>query len=313
VRLVRRAEEFPFDVVERGSAATIGSYDGLHLGHRKLLDAVLSLARRDGLPSVVMSFEPMPREFFAAERPPARLMRFREKFDALKAAGVDVFFCPRFDAGMRAMTVDDFIRRLLVHAMNVRHLVIGDDFRFAARREGTAAELRRAGRALGFQVHQLPSVIVDGERVSSTAIREALAVGDLRRATRFLGRPYSMSGKVVRGENLGRKLGFPTANVHLRRRRSPVMGIFATRVRGLSSAPLDSVASVGTRPTFGGTKPLLEVHIFDFDETIYGRYIHVDFIARLRSEEKFDDEQALIEQMHRDAARARELLSEEKP
>lgn len=312
MRLVRTAAEFPFARVARGSVATIGSYDGLHLGHRKLLDTVLELARDDGLPSIVMSFEPTPREFFAAARPPARLMRFREKFDALAARGIDLFFCPRFDAHMRNLPVDAFIRQLLVHAMNVRHLVIGDDFRFAAGRQGTVDELRRAGRALGFEVHQLPSVVVDGERVSSTAIREALAAGEMSRAMRLLGRHYSMSGKVVRGDDLGKKLGFPTANVDLRRRRSPVMGIFATRVRGLSEKPLDSVASVGTRPTFGGTKPLLEVHIFDFDEQVYGRYIHVDFIARLRNEEKFADEQALIAQMHRDAARARKLLNEER-
>lgn len=311
MRLVRTAAEFPFDRVERGSVATIGSYDGLHLGHRKLLDTVLALASAEGLPSIVMSFEPTPSEFFSAARPPARLMRFREKFDALAAYGVDLFFCPRFDARMRNMAADAFIRELLVHAMNVRHFVIGDDFRFAAGRRGTVDELRRAGRALGFEVHQLPSVVVDGERVSSTAIREALGAGETERAARLLGRPYSMSGKVVRGDDLGKKLGFPTANVDLRRRRSPVLGIFATRVRGLSEQPLDSVASVGTRPTFGGTKPLLEVHIFDFDEQIYGRYIHVDFIARLRNEEKFENEQALVEQMHRDAARARQLLNED--
>lgn len=311
MRLVRTAGQFPFERVVGGSVATIGSYDGLHLGHQKLLDRVLVLARRHRLPSVVMSFEPTPKEFFAPARPPARLMRFREKFDALSQAGVDLFFCPRFDLGMRNMPAADFIRQLLVHAMNVRHLVIGDDFRFAAGRQGTVEELRRAGRALGFEVHQLPSVVVDGERVSSTAIREALWAGDMARATRLLGRPYSMSGKVVRGDGMGKKLGFPTANVDLRRRQSPVMGIFATRVRGLSKQPLDAVASVGTRPTFGGTKPLLEVHIFDFDEPIYGRYIHVDFVARLRNERKFDDAQALVEEMHRDAARARELLSEE--
>jgi riboflavin kinase/FMN adenylyltransferase len=311
VRLIRTAAGFPFARVERGSVATIGSYDGLHLGHRKLLDTVLGLAKNADLPSIIMSFEPTPGEFFAAGRPPARLMRFREKFDALATAGVDVFFCPRFDAQMRGMAPDAFIRRLLIHAMNIRHLVIGDDFRFAERRQGTVDQLRRAGRALGFEVHQQPSVILDGERVSSTAIREVLWRGEVGRATRLLGRHYGMSGKVVRGDNLGRKLGFPTANVDLRRRQSPVMGIFAARVRGLGEAPLNAVASVGTRPTFGGTKPLLEVHIFDFDEQIYGRYIHVDFIARLRNEEKFEDEQALIEQMHRDAQRARELLSEE--
>jgi riboflavin kinase / FMN adenylyltransferase len=310
VHLVRTAATFPFDRVVSGSVATIGSYDGLHLGHRQLLQSVLGLARENGLPSVVMSFEPTPREFFSATRPPARLMRFREKFDALAAAGIDIFYCPRFDRRMRSMPADTFIRQLLIQAMNLRHLVIGDDFRFAERREGSVLHLQRAGRALAFDVHQIPSVVVEGERVSSTAIREALWSGDLERAGRLLGRHYSMSGKVVRGDNLGKQLGFPTANVDLRRRQSPVMGIFAARVRGLGRKPLDAVASVGTRPTFGGTKPLLEVHIFDFDRGIYGSYIHVDFIARLRSEEKFANEQELIEQMHRDAARAKELLQQ---
>jgi riboflavin kinase/FMN adenylyltransferase len=313
VHLVRTAAGFPFARVAGGSVATIGSYDGLHLGHQQLLSKVLALSKAEGLPSIVMSFEPTPKEFFGGDRPPARLMRFREKFDALAAAGIDIFFCPCFDRHMRTVAADTFIRRLLVQAMNVRHLVIGDDFRFAEGRRGTAAQLQQAGRALSFEVHEMPSVVVDGERVSSTVIRDALWNGDMKRARRLLGRHYSMSGKVVRGDNLGRKLGFPTANVDLRRRQSPVMGIFAAQVRGLVAEPLDAVASVGTRPTFGGTKPLLEVHIFDFDRQIYGSYIQVDFIARLRSEEKFDDEKALIEQMHRDAARARELLNEERP
>jgi riboflavin kinase/FMN adenylyltransferase len=236
-------------------------------------------------------------------------MRFREKFEALAEAGVDIFFCPRFDDRMRCMAADTFIRQLLIHAMNVRRLVIGDDFRFAKGGRGTVEHLQRAGNALGFRITQVPSVIVDGERASSTAIRHALWEGDLARASRFLGRHYSMSGTVIRGDALGRALGFPTANVNLRRRQSPVMGIFAARVRGLSSKPLAAVASVGTRPTFGGTKPLLEVHIFDFDQEIYGAYIHVDFIARLRSEEKFGGARELIEQMHRDAARAQEILA----
>jgi riboflavin kinase/FMN adenylyltransferase len=309
VHLVRTARNFPFDRVAGGSVATIGAYDGLHLGHRQLLETVLQVSADENLPSIVMSFEPTPKEFFSASSPPARLMRFREKFEALAEAGVDIFFCPRFDARMRGMTADTFIRQLLIHAMNVRQLVIGDDFRFAEGGRGTVEHLRRAGNTLDFSVTQVPSVIVDGERVSSTAIRQALWEGELERATRLLGRHYSMSGTVIRGDALGRALGFPTANVNLRRRQSPVMGIFAARVRGLGAEPLDAVASVGTRPTFGGTKPLLEVHIFDFDRDIYGAYIQVDFIARLRSEETFEGARELIEQMHRDAARAKEILS----
>jgi riboflavin kinase/FMN adenylyltransferase len=307
--LVRTAAAFPFSEVKDGSVATIGAYDGLHLGHRKLLQTLTETAGARGLPSIVMSFEPMPREYFAPARPPARLMRFREKFEALAAAGIDIFFCPRFGPAMRGVSVETFIRQMLIHAMNVRELVVGDDFRFAANREGNVGHLQRAGKALGFGVQQVSSVISGSERVSSTTVRNALAAGELSVAQRLLGRPYSMSGKVIRGENVGRKLGFPTANVNLQRRQSAVMGIFAVRVRGLGRKPLDAVASVGTRPTFDGTKPILEVHIFDFDEDIYGRYIQVDFIERLRDERRFASADALVEQMHRDSQQARDVLA----
>lgn len=261
------------------------------------------------MPSVVMSFEPTPKEFFQAEKPPARLMRFREKYAALAASGVDIFFCPRFDIAMKNIAADTFIRQILVHALNVRHLVVGDDFRFARHRKGDLEMLRRAGATLGFSVEQVGSVVVAGERVSSSAVREALWHGDLERATALLGRHYRMSGKVIRGACVGRQLGYPTANVNLNRRQSAVMGIFAVRVSGDDWGPLDAVASVGTRPTFGASKPLLEVHIFDFDRSIYGETIHVDFIARLRSEEKFDGVDQLVEQMHRDSALAKEILA----
>ena len=309
MHLVRYIHEFPFSLVSEGSVATIGSYDGVHLGHQKLLDEVKDNARKLGVPSIVMSFEPTPKEFFAAEHPPARLMRFREKFEALDAAGIDIFFCPKFDDGMKSIAADTFVRKILIHAMNIKHLVIGDDFRFAQDREGHLKTLQRAGAALGFSVAEVASVECESERVSSTAIREALWVGDLRLAKQLLGRDYRMSGKVVAGRMLGRELGYPTANVNLNRRQSAVMGIFAVRVRGSDWGPLDAVASVGTRPTFAGTKPLLEVHIFDFDKDIYGEYISVDFVARLRNEEKFDDVGDLVRQMHDDSARAREILA----
>lgn len=307
--LARTIRGFPFDIVADGCAATIGSYDGLHLGHQQLLRRVQAESRTRGVPSIVMSFEPTPKEYFLPDNPPARLMRFREKFEALADFGIDMFFCPWFDHAMKSISVDTFIRQILVQTLNVRRLVVGDDFRFAARRQGTLAHLQRAGRALDFTVEQVPSVVADGERVSSTAIRAALAAGEMEHATRLLGRPYRMSGRVVTGARMGRKLGFPTANVNLMRRLSAVMGIFAVRVSGLGDQVHDAVASVGTRPTFDGTRPLLEVHLFDFDEDIYGAYIHVDFIARLRSEEKFADIDELIEQMHRDSSQAREILA----
>lgn len=309
MRLVRHLGDLPYRDLERGSVVTIGSYDGLHLGHRKLLEQVVDGARDRNVPSVVMSFEPTPKEFFQAKAPPARLMRFREKYESLTAFGIDIFYCPRFDEAMRSISVDAFVRRILVHGLNARHIVVGDDFRFARKREGTVQELQRAGAALQFETEQVPSIIVDGVRVSSTAIREALASGDLARATVLLGRPYRMSGKVIRGRRVGRSLGYATANVDLRRRQSAVSGIFAVRVQGLGEKPVDGVASVGTRPTFDLTKPLLEVHLFDFDREIYGEYIHVDFIERLRSEEKFASVEELVAQMAIDAENARSALS----
>ncbi|MDH3408111.1 MAG: bifunctional riboflavin kinase/FAD synthetase [Gammaproteobacteria bacterium] len=309
MRLVRHLIDMPFDTLANGSVVTIGAYDGLHPGHEHLLGRVIAASRELKLPSLVMSFEPTPREFFSADAPPARLMRFREKFDALAAHGIEIFYCPRFAEGMRDISADDFIRRILIHGLCTRHLVIGDDFHFARRREGSIQQLQRACSALDYTVEQVPSVFVDGVRVSSTAIREALAAGEMQRATALLGRPYRMSGKIVKGKKVGRTLGYPTANVDLRRRQSAVLGIFAVRVSGLPGGPKDAVASVGTRPTFAGTKPLLEVHIFDFDEDIYGEYIHVDFIARLRSEMKYDAVEELVAQMHRDADNARLALA----
>ena len=310
MRLVRHLSDLPFDLLEGGSVATIGAYDGIHQGHTQLLDRVIGTSRQRNLPSVVMSFEPMPREFFAAGNPPARLMRFREKFDALASYGVDIFYCPQFGMQMREIDVGAFIRRILIHGLNISHLVVGDDFKFARRREGSFDHLKRAGAALNYTVERVSSIIVNDERVSSTAIRQALWNGEMQRATSLLGRPYRMSGKVVVGKKVGRTLGFPTANVDIRRRQSAVMGIFAVRVSGFPGGQKDAVASVGTRPTFDGTKPLLEVHIFDFDELIYGDYIHVDFMARLRSEKKFAAIDELVAQMHRDADNARSILSE---
>ena len=257
-----------------------------------------------------MSFEPTPKEFFAVENPPARLMRFREKFESLRDYGIDIFYCPRFDTRMRGIRSDYFTRQILVQGLNARHIVVGDDFRFARRRKGKVEELIRVKRALGFEIDQVPSQIVEDTRVSSTAIRTALVEGDLQRATALLGRPYRMSGRVLRGRQVGRTLGYATANVDLRRRQSAVLGIFAVRVSGLAGGPLAGVASVGTRPTFDLVKPLLEVHLFAFDRDIYGEYIHVDFIARIRDEEKFASVDELVAQMDKDAENARSILAD---
>lgn len=310
MRLVRHLEDLPFGDLADGSVVTIGAFDGIHLGHRQLLRRVVDVSMSTSRPAIAMSFEPTPKEFFAGDKPPARLMRFREKYDALAERKIDLFYCPRFGAAMRDISAADFIRQILIHGLNAKHLVIGDDFRFARRREGSVEDLLVAGRALGMSLEQVPSILIGDTRVSSTAIRDALRDGDVPRANELLGRPYRMSGKVVRGRQVGRTLGYATANVDLRRRQSAVMGIYAVRVHGLGEGPVDGVASVGTRPTFDLTKPLLEVHLFDFDRDIYGEYIHVDFIAHLRDEERFDTVEELVAQMRLDADNARSALQQ---
>jgi len=313
MHLVRRIDDFPYTLVEKGSVLTIGSFDGLHLGHQYLLKRVLDESKASGLPSVVMSFEPTPGEFFSHKTPPSRLMRFREKYEALKEGGINIFFCPRFDQGMQNIQVDDFIRILLIQKLNIKYLVIGDDFRFARNREGSFDHLNRAQGILEFKLQKMPSIVKNEERISSTLIRDALYSGDLDKATNLLGKPYRMSGRIVIGEKLGRSLGYPTANVNIQRLQSAIMGIFAVRVHGVTAEPLEAVASLGTRPTFyDGEKPLLEVHIFDFNEDIYGKYIHVDFISKIRDEKKFDNAQDLIIQMNNDATKARKILLNEK-
>jgi len=308
MQLMRRPGAAP-DCLAGGCVGTIGTFDGIHLGHRRILGRVLNEAAKRELPSVVVSFEPTPREFFSRGQPPARLTRFREKFDELRGLGIDCFFCPPFDAAMERLEPDEFISRLLVDTLHVRHLVVGDDFVFGHDRSGSVADLRRAGAACGFSVEQVETLLENTDRVSSTSIRQALLAGDLHLASRLLGRHYSMTGRVVAGRKLGKKLGFPTANVNLNRRASPIAGIFAVRVGGLGPELLNGVASVGTRPTVGGDELLLEVHIFDFNRDIYGAYIRVEFIQKLRDEARFEDLAALTEQMHVDAAEARRILA----
>lgn len=295
--------------VPSGCVATIGVFDGIHRGHQRILDRVLQAAARLGLPSLVFSFEPTPQEVMSPLRAPARLMRLREKVLVLGEAGIAHLYCPPFERALQELEPGEFIERLLVRTLGVRHLVVGDDFRFARGRTGNFEYLAAGGRQYGFGVEQVGSVTAGSLRVSSTAIRNALAAGDLATASQLLGRPYRMAGRVSRGRQLGRQLGFPTANMRLHRRVSPVSGIFAVRVHGVATHALDAVASVGTRPTVAGVEPLLEVHIFDFAGDLYGRQIAVDFVTRLRDEVRFDDLEALRRQMELDAAEARRALA----
>jgi riboflavin kinase/FMN adenylyltransferase len=292
----------------RGSVVTIGNYDGVHRGHQHMLAVLQRRAEELGVPATVVTFEPTPREFFEGPAAPSRLTRLREKLEALELYGVDRTVVLRFDDRMRGMGAGEFVDRLLVDGLGARHVVVGHDFHFARRREGTIETLRQAGAAHGFTVEEVGEFLVDGERVSSSLVREALNRGDLERASRLLGRPYRIAGRVRRGRKLGRSLGFPTANLALHRKVVPLWGIFAVRVCGAGLRDHPAVSSLGTRPTVNGTDPLLEVHLFDFDGDLYGHYLDVDFVARLRDEQKFDSIEALVEQMHRDAAAARRVL-----
>jgi riboflavin kinase/FMN adenylyltransferase len=290
-------------------AVAIGVFDGLHIGHQAILERARSAADEVSGSSLVLTFEPTPKEFFSPTTAPPRLTRFRERFELLDALGLDELFCAKFGA-VRDLTPRAFIDELLIGELHAGHVVVGDDFRFGADRSGTVAELRALGARHRLAVTEVPPVFYKGERVSSTAIREALKAGDLATARDMLGRDYSISGRVARGLGLGRKLGFPTANVNLKRIQAPIDGIFAARVTGLGKAPLDGVASVGTRPTVGGGAPLLEVLIFDFDRDIYGRYITVHFVKRLREERHFPDLELLKRQMHVDVEAARAALTD---
>lgn len=310
MQVIRTFEGEDLDALSGGSIVTIGNFDGLHLGHRMLLDEVLEQARSSGLPAVVMCFEPTPLEFFSPQSPPARLMRFAEKCQALEDYGIDVFCCLDFDTRMRSGSPDWFIREILVESLNVQYLIVGDQFRFGKDRAGDVADLQRAGEKYDFQVRGIASLENDGATVSSTLVRNALSSGNLQRAAELLGQNYKMSGEVIHGNHLGRRLGFPTANIDPDRIHVALMGIFAVRVTGLGDVELEGVASIGTRPTVGGTKMLLEVHIFDFDEDIYGREIQVEFVEKIRDELNFPDIDALIEHINNDVASARKILAE---
>ena len=291
-----------------GRVVTIGAFDGLHLGHQEILHTARGIAFELTQPITALSFEPTPAEYFARGQPPSRLTCFRERYEQLDELGIDELVCPHFRE-IAALGHRQFVDRVLSDVLGVTHLVVGHDFRYGSGREGDIETLAAAGLEKGFDLTVVDAVNIDGQRVSSTRIRDALAAGELDSARRMLGRDYSMSGRVVHGLGLGRDLGFPTANVNLKRRRAPVDGIFAVQVDGLGSLPLDGVASVGSRPTVGGGKTLLEVYIFDFDASIYGAYITVRFRQRLRSEQRFGTIEAMQRQMKSDVESARAALN----
>lgn len=292
----------------RGCVATIGNFDGVHRGHQTLLQQLLNHAECLKVPTTVMLFEPQPQEFFAPEHAPARLTRLREKLMALQLYGVDRVVCLCFNQTLAALTADEFIQQILVDGLKINHLVIGDDFHFGRQRQGNFDTLTSAGKQYGFSVENRHSFLLDGERVSSTRIRQALAVGDMHIAHKLLGRPYTICGRVSYGQQRGRTIGFPTANIALHRAKAPISGVFSVYLHGVAGRPLAGIANVGTRPTVGGQHSLLEVHLFDFNQVIYGDYVEVEFVSKIREERRFDSFDALKQQIQDDVILARQAL-----
>ncbi|MET3651418.1 riboflavin kinase/FMN adenylyltransferase [Dyella japonica] len=292
-----------------GSVVAVGAFDGLHRGHQALLAQVHERAAKLGLTPIVVSFEPLPRAYFSPE-PVARLSSVREKLRGFDEAGMEQVLLLRFNRALTSMSAEDFIRRVLVERLNAHEVWVGADFRFGHKRSGDVAMLERVGPELGFTARTMPSVLLDGARVSATRVRMLLAAGEFSGAAPLLGRPFVIEGKVEYGQQLGRQLGYPTANIHLRDRSSPVHGIFAVRVGlGESECSWPGVASLGVRPTVNEVpEPLLEVHLFDFEGDLYGQRMAVEFVAKLRDEQKFDNLDELTVQMAKDARQARELL-----
>jgi len=292
----------------RGCALTIGNFDGVHRGHQAVFAQLAAIAQDKGVAGAALTFEPQPREFFSGENAPARLTRFREKVEALADTRLERVVVESFTQAFSQLSPEAFIKDVLVDALDVRHVVVGEDFHYGHRARGSFMALQEAGQELGFGVSRCVTFELDGRRVSSSWVRDALANGELAEAQKLLGRPYCIQGRVARGRQMGRTIGFPTANVPLWRLSTPLSGVFAVRVHGLATGALAGVANLGTRPTVKGSLKLLEVHLFDFDEEIYGRHVSVEFVHKIRDEKKFDSLDALKAQIGRDGDAARGLL-----
>lgn len=295
-------------------ALTIGNFDGVHRGHQSLLARARAAADARGLPLCVMTFEPHPREFFTPDKAPTRIALLRDKLESLRRNGVDRVVVEHFNAHFAAQSPQAFVENVLWHGLHARWLLVGDDFRFGAKRAGDFAYLQQAGQQLGFAVEQMGSVSEGGVRISSSAVRQALTEGDLEHARRLLGHGYAISGHVVHGRKLGRDLGFPTINLRISHKRPAVNGIFVVQVHGLAEHALPGVASIGVRPTIEDAgRVLLEVHLFDFDQSIYGKLVRVEFMKKLRDEARFDGLEELTAAITRDSAQARAFFGLTEP
>lgn len=295
----------------RGCVATIGNFDGLHLGHQAILAALNQSAHETGLPTLVMLFEPQPKEFFAPLQAPPRLASLREKLLDLQDAGVDYVLCLPFDQRLRSMTAEAFIQQILVDALNVRHLIVGDDFRFGCDRRGDFRALSEAGKTHGFDVEDTPTYELSGERVSSTRVRGELSTAHLDNVAELMGRPYRMNGRVVRGRQLGRTINTPTANVRINRRYLPLEGVFVVRAEVQeTNQVLSGVANLGMKPSVSSQpEPSLEVHLFDYSGNLYGQHLDVTFLSRLREEKRFDSIEELKVAIEQDKNDARAWLA----
>lgn len=309
MRVIRnRPGRLAGDIANGGTVVTIGNFDGLHLGHQALVKRCHAL-KRHGEKVAVVTFEPLPAAFFRPEQAPSRLNAVDRKLRVLRSLDVDLTWLMRFDAALAGLGAREFVQQVLVESLAARVVVVGHDFHFGRGKEGDARTLELLGEELGFSEDIVPPVMLDGERVSSSGVRKCLLAGDFEGAARLLGRPYRMGGHVVRGQALGRKLGYPTANLRIRAEPSPLTGVLATWARINGGPWLPGVSNLGRRPVVGGRDPLLEVHFFDFDEDIYGQRLDVQFVAKLRDETNFDSLEALVEQMKKDEGAARAILA----
>jgi riboflavin kinase/FMN adenylyltransferase len=291
-------------------AIAIGNFDGVHLGHQNLLAKTVNFAREHQIPACVVTFEPHPMEYFLKDQAAPRLMRLREKLITLARYGVDEVLIIYFRKELIDLTAEAFIQSILVEKLRAKHIIVGDNFQFGKNRAGKISDLIQAGKQFDFTVDAIPQVMLDERRVSSSWVREALAKGDQGLAERLLGCPYSIMGQVAHGDKRGRILGFPTANIYLHRAVTPVQGVYAVKTTGIGGQAILGVANVGIRPTVGGTRSLLEVHLFDFNQDIYGKHVCVEFCQKLRGEKRFDSLDLLKEAIFADAQEARNYFRE---
>lgn len=293
---------------QQSCVATIGNFDGIHLGHQKILQQVTEQAFSLKLPSLVITFEPLPPEYFLKEKAPSRLLSLREKIVLLKKQYIDQVVCLRFNSTLANLPAEQFISDILVKQLRIKTLIVGDDFHFGHKRQGDLTLLQRLGKIHNFNVTHTQTVLFNNKRIGSSWVRTALAEGNLALASQLLDRPYTMGGHVLYGDQRGRQLGFPTANILLHRLVSPLSGVFAVKVHGLNQ-PLAGVANIGNRPTVDGKRFWLEVHLFDFNQTIYGRYLQVEFVHKIRDEQRFTSIEALKKQITQDVVTAKEILN----